>query len=64
MALINSCGALGGFFGSYFVGFLQTVTGSSKAGFLLMSVALIFSALILLCLPPASGREKIEAVHG
>ncbi len=37
MALINSCGALGGFVGTYFVGFLQSVTGSSKAGFLFMA---------------------------
>lgn len=51
MALINSFGALGGFFGSYFVGLLQAVTGNSRAGFLLMSLSLVCAALLLLCLP-------------
>jgi sugar phosphate permease len=48
MALINSFGALGGFFGSYFVGLLQAVTGNDRAGYLLMSCSLILSALLML----------------
>jgi sugar phosphate permease len=66
MALINSCGALGGFVGTYFVGFLREVTGDQRAGFLFMGVFLIFSALLVLCLPkmragvPAS-MEKVGA---
>jgi sugar phosphate permease len=54
MALINCIGALGGFFGTYFVGVLQTYTGSSAAGFLLMSLSLILSGVMLLGvkLPP------------
>jgi nitrate/nitrite transporter NarK len=48
MALINCIGALGGFFGTYFVGVLQTYTGSSAAGFLLMSLSLILSGVMLL----------------
>jgi sugar phosphate permease len=51
LALINSCGALGGFAGSYLVGRLQAVTGNSRAGFLLMSLSLISSSLLLLALP-------------
>jgi sugar phosphate permease len=51
IAVINSSGALGGFAGSYLVGLLQTLTGSSRAGFLLMSCSLIFSSLLLLLLP-------------
>jgi sugar phosphate permease len=62
MALINSFGALGGFFGTYFVGFLQTVTGSSKAGFLFMSVFLICSALLVLCLPAVPPRKVINEI--
>jgi sugar phosphate permease len=50
LALINSAGALGGFFGSYFVGMLQAITGNAKAGYLLMSLSLILSALLLLLL--------------
>jgi sugar phosphate permease len=57
MAMINSFGALGGFVGVYFVGFLRAVTGNSRAGFLLMAVALICSALLLLFLP------KVEAAR-
>jgi len=44
LAMINSCGALGGFFGSYLVGLLQTVTGKAQAGYLLMSMALVVAA--------------------
>jgi sugar phosphate permease len=54
LGLINGCGALGAFFGSYLVGFLQAVTKSSRAGYLLMSVSLILSALLLLALPAPS----------
>src|SRR5207248_2886845 len=36
-AMINSMGALGGFFGSYFVGYLNTRTGSPSASFMLKS---------------------------
>ncbi len=50
-AMVNSCGALGGFAGSYLVGLLQAVTGSQRAGYLLMSLALIGSAILLLLLP-------------
>jgi sugar phosphate permease len=48
IALINSCGALGGFFGVWGVGFLRTFTHSSQAGFLLMSFSLILSGAVLL----------------
>lgn len=49
-ALVNSFGALGAFIGSWFVGLLQAYTGNSRAGFLLMSVSLIISGIIILCL--------------
>jgi sugar phosphate permease len=66
LAMINSCGALGGFFGSYFVGFLHSVTGNSRAGFLLMSLALVTSSILLLCLPQRRStdqREPAKMVH-
>lgn len=46
MALINSCGALGGFVGTYLVGLFQAWTGNAQAGFLLMSLALIVSGIL------------------
>jgi nitrate/nitrite transporter NarK len=62
LALVNCSGALGGFFGSYFVGFLQGVTGNSRAGFLLMSLSLMLSAVILVALPkaPAAAMRRTE----
>ena len=48
MAAVNSCGALGAFLGAWIVGLLQARTGNSRAGYLLMAVALIVSGLIML----------------
>jgi nitrate/nitrite transporter NarK len=53
-ALINSCGALGGFIGTWFVGLLEARTGNSRAGFLLMSISLIIAGVIILCLRGAT----------
>lgn len=50
LALINSSGALGAFVGSYLVGWLQAVTGNARAGYLLMSGALVCSAGLMLLL--------------
>jgi len=50
-ALVNSCGALGSFVGTYLVGWLEATTGTSRASFLFMSVALSASSLIILLLP-------------
>jgi sugar phosphate permease len=49
-AVVNSCGALGGFVGTWFVGLLAAYTGNSRAGFLFMSVSLIIAGVIILCL--------------
>lgn len=46
-ALINSFGGLGAFLGSWLVGLLEAHTGSSKAGFLLMSVSLMAAGAIV-----------------
>jgi sugar phosphate permease len=62
-ALINSLGALGSFLGTYLVGYLQQSTGSSKAGFLLMSVTLTLSGIIILLLKPVQKSGAVpEAV--
>jgi sugar phosphate permease len=47
IALVNCCGALGGFFGTWLVGLLQAYTGNPKAGFLLMAFSLVLGGLIL-----------------
>lgn len=60
LALINSCGALGAFAGSYLVGLLQSWTGSSRPGFLLMAVSLIGSAFLLFLLPKTPPRNTTQ----
>ena len=50
-ALVNGFGALGSFAGSYAVGLLQARTGNPRAGFLLMSVALMLASAIIFLLP-------------
>ena len=47
MALINSCGALGGFAGTWLVGLLQTLTGNSRAGYFFMSMSLMAAGAIM-----------------
>ena len=51
IALINSFGALGGFVGVYFVGYLNGATGSSGASYVMMAAALLASAAITFFLP-------------
>ncbi len=50
MALINTFGAIGGFVGTWLVGWLQALTGNARAGFLTMSMSLLVSAGIIRCL--------------
>jgi sugar phosphate permease len=54
IALINSLGAVGGFAGSYLIGWLNGSTGSTDASFLLMSACLLGAAgLMFLVKRPA-----------
>ena len=48
IALINSCGALGSFVGSYAVGWLNSATGSPDLSYLTMAGALLLSGLLTL----------------
>jgi sugar phosphate permease len=64
IALINSCGALGGFVGTWLVGLLQAVTGNSRAGYFLMSMSLLVAGAIIFRLrnpEAASNDEKVAA---
>jgi sugar phosphate permease len=47
MALINSCGALGGFAGTWIVGGLQALTGNSRAGYFVMSMSVMLAGGII-----------------
>lgn len=48
IGLVNSMGALGSFIGAYMVGYLSGLTGNFNASYILMSVAVLFSALLTL----------------
>jgi len=62
-ALVNSCGALGGFAGTWLVGLLEARTGNSRAGFLLMSVSLVLSGIILFFMRAAS-KDTLTTLPG
>ncbi len=47
IALVNSLGAVGGFAGSYLVGWLNGLTNSTDASFLLMAACLLAAAAIM-----------------
>lgn len=53
IALVNSAGALGGFAGSYLVGWLDSSTGSASASFLLMALSLAAAAVLMILVQPA-----------
>jgi sugar phosphate permease len=59
IALINSCGALGSFVGSYAIGWLDAETGSPDLSFLLMAASLLISGFITLAVGAEHGREEI-----
>lgn len=53
MALINSMGALGSLFGSWFVGYLNGATGSPAASYMFMAIALLVAVVVTLIVKPA-----------
>ena len=48
VALINSCGNLGGWVGPYMMGWVKTTTGSFDLGYYIMGGAMLLSALLVL----------------
>jgi nitrate/nitrite transporter NarK len=57
IALINSCGALESFVGSYGVGWLNAATGRPSVSYLMMAGALLLSGLLTLAV-----RESADSV--
>ncbi|MCX9116518.1 MFS transporter [Providencia rettgeri] len=58
MALINSMGALGSFFGSWFVGYLNGATGSPSASYMFMGLALLASVFFTLIVKPSQEQNS------
>ncbi len=59
MALINSMGALGSFFGSWFVGYLNGLTGSPAASYIFMGAALFVAVWLTLIVRPAASQKPV-----
>jgi nitrate/nitrite transporter NarK len=57
IALINSVGNLGGFFGPYIVGMIKDKTGSNYAALLFLGSALLGMGLLALTIRPAQARK-------
>jgi ACS family tartrate transporter-like MFS transporter len=51
IALINSVGNTGGFFGPYLIGLLKTSSGGFKGGLLLAALGLLITGMVTLVLP-------------
>ncbi|MCP8969364.1 MFS transporter [Ectobacillus ponti] len=56
IALINSIGNLGGFFGPYIVGYIKDVTGSFNASMIFLGISMIVGSLIIVFLVKQSGK--------
>jgi MFS family permease len=56
IALINSVGNLGGFFGPYAVGLVRAATGSYGLGMLVIASGMLVAGIVLLLL----GRDRVE----
>jgi MFS transporter, ACS family, tartrate transporter len=56
IALINSVGNLGGFFGPYIVGYIKDTTGSFNTAMVFLGVSMIISSCIVVFLVKQSGR--------
>lgn len=63
MALINSMGALGSFFGSWFVGYLNGSTGSPAASYIFMAVALFIAVGLTMIVKPAANTRAPAGQH-
>lgn len=56
IALINSIGNLGGFFGPYIVGYIKDETGSFNASMIFLGVSMIIGSCIIVFLVKQSGK--------
>ena len=57
IAMINSIGNLGGFFGPYVVGYLKDMTGSFHTAIIFLGISMIFSASIIVL-----STKKLKAI--
>ncbi|TNC22394.1 MFS transporter [Amycolatopsis alkalitolerans] len=58
VAVINSAGALGGFLGTYLVGWLKNATGTTAAAFLMLAGTMAAAAVVLLLVPKTRSERQ------
>ena len=58
VACVNTAGSVGGFLGSYLVGWLNSATGGNAASFVMMAVTMLVAALLV---PLVRGRPRSPA---
>jgi nitrate/nitrite transporter NarK len=63
IALINSVGNLGGFFGPYIVGYIKDITGSFHNGMIFLGISMIIGSLIIVFLVKQSGKVLSQNVE-
>lgn len=63
IALINSCGNLGGWVGPYMMGWIKTNTGAFDLGYYIMGGAMFVAALLVLTIKYGFGFKKAEEVE-
>jgi MFS transporter, ACS family, tartrate transporter len=61
IALINSIGNLGGFFGPYIVGYIKDTTGSFNTSMIFLGVSMIISSCIIVFLVKQSGKVQSKS---
>ncbi|MDO8225918.1 MFS transporter [Bacillus cabrialesii] len=59
IALINSIGNLGGFFGPYIVGYIKDITGSFHTSMICLGISMILASLIIVFLVKQTGKALI-----
>jgi sugar phosphate permease len=61
VALVNSLGAVGGFAGSYLIGWLNGTTGSTDASFLLMAACLLVAGGLMFLIKAPAAPSSVQA---
>ena len=56
LGLVNACGALGAFAGSYVVGYLNGATGSPAASYIFMAIGLVLSVFVMMTIPGRTAK--------
>ena len=59
IALINSIGNLGGFFGPYIVGYIKDITGSFNASMTFLGISMFVASFIVVFLLKQSGKALV-----